>query len=413
MKAEKSKEEAEELSPQEIVKQKDKEIATLRKQLSQMQEECSLHEKLNDASIDRILAFDSSLNIIAWNKTSELITGIPGEEVLGENLFKVFPDLQNCKETKAAIENALKGFKTFVPAGRQEQEGGYYENHYIPLKEKDQVIGVLNIKHDVAHRIKTENELKALNKALVRKNKELKQRNADLASFTHIASHDLKEPVRKIYTFAEMITNKEGANLTDVAKKYFKRIQVSAQRMGMLTDDILTYSQLNAEEQQWQDVDLNHVLALATDNLSDKVAAKDATIDASSLPAVKGYRNMLVQLFQHILSNALKFHAEGVQPHITIAAEPVDGRDIRHTDALPEVSYIRISFRDKGIGFEKKYSDKIFQMFQRLHNTETYPGTGMGLALCKKIAEMHHGFITADGTPGEGSTFSLYLQKNS
>jgi len=384
-------------------------VNALEKKVVQLEEECSLHEKLNDASIDRILAFDENLKIIAWNKTSELITGIPSEEVIGEHLYTVFPDLKICEKTTDAISNALKGFKSFVPADKVPYEGGYYENHYIPLKENDKVTGVLNIKHDVAHRVKYEQELKSLNRALVKKNKELKQKNAEISSFTHITSHDLKEPARKIYTFSELILSKEGANLTDTGRKYFKRIQIAAQRMGMLTDDILTYSQLNAEEEQVQDVDMNHVVAIVKDNLTERIIEKDAVVTCGVLPTVKGYRTMLLQLFSHLIQNALKFQQSGNRPEVNIHAETVKATEVKELDLPGEPDYIRFTVSDNGIGFDKKYAGRIFQMFQRLHNAEDYPGTGMGLALCLKITEIHHGTITAEGTQGKGSKFQIYL----
>lgn len=396
----------------ERLKELQDKITALEKKVVQLEEECTLHEKLNDASIDRILAFDENLKIVAWNKTSELITGIPSEEVIGEHIYTVFPNLKNCEKTTEAISKALKGYKSFVPADKVQYEGGFYENHYIPLKENDKISGVLNIKHDVAHRVKYEQELKSLNRALVKKNKELKQKNAEISSFTHITSHDLKEPARKIYTFSELILSKESEHLTETGRKYFKRIQIAAQRMGMLTDDILTYSQLNTEEEQVQDVDMNNVLAIVMDNLTERVVEKDAVVSIPLLPTVKGYRTMLLQLFSHLLQNALKFQQPGKRPEINIEAETVKASEVKELDVPGELNYIRFTVLDNGIGFDKKYANKIFQMFQRLHNAEDFPGTGMGLALCLKIAEIHQGTVTAESIQGKGSKFLVYLPEH-
>jgi PAS domain S-box-containing protein len=404
------KKESEEAALKENIFEEGKQIVAMKERIRQLEEQVWLHELLNDASIDRVMAFDTNLNIIAWNKTSQVLTGLRKENILGRNILEVFPELQESKASMDAIKNALKGYKVFVPGEKGPREGGYYENHYIPLKDAaERVSGVLNIKHDVAHRVKAENELKALNKSLARKNKELKQKNAEIISFSHITSHDLKEPLRKIYLFIEMLMGKELENISEDGKKYFRKIQASVQRMGLLTDDILAYSLVLTEEQNLSNVDLNNTLASVKDVLNEYVSSSDAVIEASNLPIIQGYRNLLSQLFQNIIHNAIKFQKTGNKPLITITAENVSGSSIKHIDATPDAEYLRISFSDNGIGFDDKYSEKIFQMFQRLHNAESYGGTGIGLALCKKIAEMHQGFMTAESAPGKGSRFSLFL----
>lgn len=368
-----------------------------------------LAEMLNDASIDRIMALDTDLRIIAWNKQSELVTGIHRDSVLGEHYFDIFPEAARHQPTRKAIEQVLQGRTVFLPSDRTGLDGGYYENHYLPLKDsQDKVAGVMNIKHDVAHRIKAENELKALNKALARKNRELKQRNEELLSFTQVTSHDLKEPLRKIYTFIEMITSREAGSLTDKGRNYFKRIQSAVQRMGMLTDDILTFAEINTENAPATDVRLDHVVMFAERMLEEEIKITQASVTYDEMPEVRGYRQLLTQLFYHVMANAIKFRQKDLPPRISISWEETGAEKINHPDALPDVSYIKVSIRDNGIGFHSTYREKIFQMFQRL-NKEGYPGTGIGLALCKKIAVMHQGFMTADSTEGEGSVFHLYL----
>ncbi|MCD6062199.1 MAG: domain S-box protein [Flavipsychrobacter sp.] len=365
---------------------------------------------LNDASIDQVLAFDTNMQVISWNRTCEQLTGISKEEIVGKHLLEVFPEIAANEEVMKAINNALKGFKTFVPANKGSYRGGYFESHFIPLKDdQDEVFGVMNIKHDVSHRVKVENELKQLNKALARKNKELKQKNADLVSFTHVAGHDLKEPLRKIYTFVEMILTEDGRRLSEKSRGYFKRIQSAAQRMGLLTDDILAFGQISETEGPTTDVDLNQVLEHAKLQLSELIANKQAVIDAGELPVVKGYCGLLKQVMAHMLTNAIKFQHDGNIPHIAVSCGLVKGNEIKHTEASPDVTYARISFADNGIGFDKKYTPKIFQVFQRLHDSNKYPGTGIGLAFCKKIVELHNGFITVESEPGNGSTFHCFL----
>ncbi|WP_276133956.1 ATP-binding protein [Polluticoccus soli] len=370
----------------------------------------NLADMINDASIDQVLAFDTQMQVISWNKTCEQFSGISKNEIMGRNLIEFFPEINNHEEVIKAIDMAMRGFKTFVPAGKGSYGGGYFESHFIPLKDdRGEVFGVMNIKHDVSHRIKAENELKNLNKALVRKNKELKQTNADLLTFTHVTSHDLKEPLRKIYTFVEMILTEDGRQLSEKSKGYFKRIQSSAQRMGLLTDDLLTFAQVNDDDTEREETDLNQLLQHAKVQLDNVIARKKAIIESGELPNVTGNAKLLTQMMVSIISNALKFQEEGSVPHIVINATIANGIDLKHPDALDGTNYHRISFKDNGIGFDSKYTNKIFQMFQRLHSSSKYFGTGIGLALCQKILDKHNGFITVESEPGKGSTFNVFL----
>lgn len=370
----------------------------------------SLADMLNDASIDQVLAFDTNMQVVSWNKTCEQLSGIRKNDIVGKNLLEVFPEIKEHQEVVKAIDMALLGFKTFVPASKGSYGGGYFESHFIPLKdETGQVFGIMNIKHDVSHRVKAENELKNLNKALVRKNKELKQSNADLLAFTHVTSHDLKEPLRKIYTFVEMILTEDGRQLSEKSKGHFRRIQASAQRMGLLTDDILTFAQVNQDDTEKELTDLNLLLQDAKDQLDNVITRKKAIIEASQLPELTGNTKLLTQMLVSIISNSLKFQEETNVPHVVITADVVHSSELRHPDVLPDLNYHRINIKDNGLGFDKKYTNKIFQMFQRLHSGTTYPGTGIGLALCQKIVEKHNGFITVETEPGRGSTFSVFL----
>lgn len=382
----------------------------LQEQIHQLSERSQLAEMMNDASIDRVLAMDKDLNIIAWNQMCERVTGLDRQHALGRNFMEIFPAAKNCEEIKEAIEQALQGRKFFVPADKGCYEEGHYERHFVPLREDDGTLrGILVIAHDVAHRMKAEHELKALNKALARKNRELKSKHAELLTFAHVTSHDLKEPLRKIYVFIEMLMGGEADNLSAEGRTHFKRIQASVQRMGMLTDDILTFAELNRNNEHRQDVELDKICRFAIHNLGPVTEERNAQISYKELPAIKGYRTLLTQMFQHLISNAIKFQPEGGVPRLDISARQVKGSEIHHADAQADVMYTCISFADNGIGFDQKYAEKIFQMFQRLNRAETYAGTGIGLALCRKVAELHGGFITVASETDKGSTFHCYF----
>lgn len=366
-----------------------------------------LAESLNNFSIDQILACDIEKRITACNTTCADTWGTSAAEVIGQPMENAFPKMYECDAFKTGILNALKGYKSFVPSNKC-LYSSHYEHHFIPLTEDSEVNGVLIIIHDVAHRIKAENELKRLNKELTLKNKILQQQNAEILSFSHVTGHDLKEPLRKIYLFLEMILKEEEQHLSKKSKSYLKRVQSSAQRMGLLTDDILALSKLN-EQNAIEKVSLNDVLKIAITSLQEQISSKNAVITTTDLPAIQGYRSMLFQLFQNILSNALKFQHAGTAPVISITTSHQKGDSIKHNDAINDHNYLAISFTDNGIGFDMQYADKIFQMFQRLYDQSLYKGTGMGLTLCKKIIELHHGFITVDSHINHGSTFTCYF----
>jgi PAS domain S-box-containing protein len=367
-------------------------------------------ELLSDASIDRIMSFNTELHITAWNKTCEVHSGKTKNEVLGKHFFSVFPSAQDNEAIAKAINMSLKGVKMFVPADKGSIDGGYHESHFIPLKDEfGTVTGVLYLVHDVAHRIKTENELKKLNKSLAKKNKDLKEKNRELASFFSIAGNDLKSPLWRIYSFSDIILADKNNVLSEESRTYFKRIQASIQRMNLLTDDIISYSHITEENADISSIDLNNVLRFVKHSLKTVINEKMVNIKADTLPVIAGNSQMLTQLFQNIISNALKFQEPTNLPHISITSDYIPCTDIKIKDAIDSTNYIRLSFSDNGIGFEKKYAERIFEMFQRLHGVNSYPGNGIGLAICRKIMTIHGGFITAESSPGSGSTFSCYF----
>jgi PAS domain S-box-containing protein len=241
---------------------------------------------------------------------------------------------------------------------------------------------------------------------LEKTNNALQKSNEELAQFAFVASHDLQEPLRKIQTFASRIQATETA-LTDRGKDYFRRMQQASMQMQQLIADVLSYSRMNATEQHVEALALGVLLAKVQEHLSERIEEVGATIEAGVLPVLKVIPYQFEQLLSNILSNALKYIRPGVPPRIVITADTVPGKAI---DPLAsEEVYHRIVIADNGIGFEPQYSERIFQVFQRLHSKNEYEGTGIGLAICKKIIDNHHGFITAAGEPGKGAAFTLYL----
>jgi light-regulated signal transduction histidine kinase (bacteriophytochrome) len=252
-------------------------------------------------------------------------------------------------------------------------------------------------------------ELRHVNSVLRHKNEELESMNEQLSTFAFIASHDLREPLRKIHFFANAIRETDGAKLSEKASAYFDKIINSINRMNSMISDVLKFSRANSNVDEFTTIDLNKVLIVATNDLSEMVKEKNAQISCNTLPTIKGNQTQLIQLFENLIGNALKFQKAGVRPEVDITGVLMEGSSINHPQAELNKSYVRLEFCDNGIGFDEQYLPKIFLMFQRLHGKAEYPGTGMGLAICKKIVENHRGFLVAKSEPGKGAKFTCYF----
>jgi signal transduction histidine kinase len=241
------------------------------------------------------------------------------------------------------------------------------------------------------------------------KNLELEQMNQQLASFNYIASHDLQEPVRKIQIFSNLILEKDKGELSDATKNYLQRISSSGFRMQNLILAFLNYSKIESTEMVFEKTDLNDLMKDVRFTLDDLIQEKHALIETDKLPVVNAVPFQLQQLFVNLISNAIKYSKPGAVPRVKITSEKVSGNTLDHPAINSRFHYWKISVSDNGIGFDKQYSEKIFEVFQRLHSKDIYGGSGIGLAICKKVVSSHKGFIVADSTPGEGSVFTFYI----
>ncbi|MEL1241659.1 CHASE3 domain-containing protein [Flavobacterium flavipallidum] len=241
------------------------------------------------------------------------------------------------------------------------------------------------------------------------RNTELEQNNKELMEFNHVASHDLQEPLRKIQTFISRIEDKEKNNLSPAAQSYFERIQEASNRMRILIDDLLQYSRTSRSEKKFENTDLNTIASNAVSELSENIQEKKAEIIFEKLHQVQGIPFQLEQLFINIIGNSLKYSKPEIPPLVQISSKKVKAAKIPELNDTSKKEYIKITFKDNGLGFEQIYADKIFLLFNRLHGKKDFPGTGVGLAICKKIIENHKGYIFAKGKPNEGALFEIYL----
>ena len=243
---------------------------------------------------------------------------------------------------------------------------------------------------------------------LQEKNRELEAKNGDLASFSYVASHDLQEPLRKIQTFSDLILQEEQ-NLSVKQKMMFGKIQSAVSRMTKLIENLLAFSRLDATTSLFAKVNLNELVSEVKQDLTERMQAEDVVMESDVLPNVTVVPFQLQQLFTNLLSNSIKFKKPGGVLHISVRYERIKGLSIQALGASAGDWYHHIAFSDNGIGFEQQYANKIFEIFHRLHGRTEYEGTGIGLAICKKIVENHKGFVTATGDLGKGARFDLYF----
>jgi PAS domain S-box-containing protein len=340
------------------------------------------------------------------------------EELMNKSIFVGLPEVKDQGYEKLLTDVYTTG-KPFTAQGipvilpREEGNKTVYINLlYEAFRDADGTIsGIMAAATDVTEQVQARHkieevveertkELAKANETLQETNKELQRSNQNLEEFAHAASHDLKEPVRKIHFFTNQLKEQLSAHLKEGELRSFSRIEKASERMGHLIDDLLLYSHVSQRPHETETVDLAKAVQNAMEDLELDIQEKGASIEVGKLPVVKGYRRQLQQLFQNLLTNALKYSKRDLAPFIDISSKDVTENEGR---------YHLITVKDNGIGFDQQYSERIFQMFARLHGKSEYGGTGVGLSIVKKVVENHNGFIRAESTEGEGSVFKIYL----
>jgi len=355
--------------------------------------------------------------------------GKPREVVMHKPIFEGLPDarkqgLEQLLDNVYNVGTPFHGFEHPVELIRNGNTEIVYQNFvYEPYNDANgNRLGVLVISIDVTQQVlarqkieevvvQRTHELAQANASLIKSNEELKRSNAYLEEFAHAASHDLKEPIRKVLTFADRLKTSLNERMTESEKGYFERMENATRRMGMLVDDLLEYSYINERPLEMEQVDLEKKVRRVITDLELLVEEKKAVITIEKLPVIKGYNRQLQQLFQNLIGNALKYSKPGVPPEIKVAARKIKGMEAP-VQVLPEQQgqyFHLVMVRDNGIGFEQHYAERIFGMFQRLHGKAEYAGTGVGLSIARKVTENHQGYIWAESEIGKGATFYVLL----
>jgi PAS domain S-box-containing protein len=363
-------------------------------------------EEIEDYSI---ILLDTEGYILNWNKGAQKIKGYSADEIVGKH-FSIFytTDDVNSKRPDTVIQQAKVRGRANDEGWRVRKDGSKFWGNVLMTvlhDEHNNIIGFAKITRDLTERKRSEDRLLQYANSIEQKNEQLEISNTELASFTYIASHDLREPLRKIKIFTNRIEERES--LSEPGKDYFRRIVWAADRMQNMIDALLSYSRITTADLEKEIIDLNLILKEVKDNLSEDLAEKQATIESDILPSLNVVTFQIQQLFINLISNALKYSKPDVPPRIKISVMLIPGSQLPM--ASKDVDFYKISFQDNGIGFEQMYGERIFELFQRLHNRNEFEGTGIGLAICKKIVQNHDGVINATSEPGQGSTFNVFL----
>ncbi|MDC6351310.1 PAS domain S-box protein [Zeaxanthinibacter sp. PT1] len=323
-------------------------------------------------------------------------------------------DISVIQETFREAQNSKKSFE-YEHRVRQAITGEYHWFHVraVPRYEDDQLIGYIgtgvNIDEQKAFTQKLEEEVSERTKALAESNKVLGEMNKELEAFAYISSHDLQEPLRKIQTFSSQIMSKDYENLSDKSQDKFQRMQQAAERMQALIQDLLAYSRTSTEERNFEITDLTELSQQVVGTLQEELEELNAVITIGQLPTAPVIPFQFQQLLFNLISNSLKFAHPEKSPEIKIEGEIVNGKRLEHKKAQAGIKYCCITVGDNGIGFEQKYADRIFEVFQRLHPKDKYIGTGIGLSIVKKIVDNHNGVISAKSQTGEGTEFMICI----
>ena len=368
---------------------------------AQILEQASTMQLLMNHSPAALAMFDRQMCYLAYSQRWIADYSLGDQDIIGRSLYDVFPGIP--ENWKLLHRRALEGEVLHADDAFVRLDGTIQrlKLEIRPWSANNQIGGIIIFSEDITERYQAEQELHNFSAKLERSNRELQD-------FATVASHDLQEPLRKIQTFGDRLQLKHAAALNEEGREYLERMQDAAQRMRALIDDLLTFSRVTAKAQPFEPVNLNEVVRDVLSLLEPGITQSGAQIEVAELITLDAEPGQMRQLLQNLISNALKFHRPTEAPKIKISGQRLEASGGLSNRAQTAAWY-QLEVADQGIGFDEKYLDRIFTIFQRLHGRDEYPGSGIGLAICRKIAEHHGGQITARSKPGAGATFIVTL----
>jgi signal transduction histidine kinase len=337
---------------------------------------------------------------IMANDAAIQLVGIPQELYFSKTSVELEPNILNTPYFQKIIHTMDTGEPSIVEY--QLESTGRWIEISLSRMDRDHLIIIFT---DVT-------EIKEIELQKERLIEELKRTNAALEDFTRAASHDLKEPLRKVHIFTDQLHQRLAAKMNEEENGMMEKVKGANRRMMLLVEDLLSYADISYGTHELEEIELNEKLEYVLSDLELVIQEKGTTIKVENLPVVKGYGRQLGQLFQNLISNALNYSKPGKQSAITITAKEINKDDVPAQFSPDSEHYYLFQVKDNGIGFNQAHAEKIFKAFTRLHSKEKYSGTGIGLSIVKKIAENHRGFVYAESEEGNGATFSVLLPRN-
>jgi PAS domain S-box-containing protein len=385
----------------------------------ELQHEIAAREKIEEALRESRALFQSLLSSLPQNIYSKDLqgrfvfanpsycatAGKPLAAILGKTDFDLHPpDLaEKYRQDDLQVVKNQQTFETVEEHQPIDGENIYVQVIKTPLyNARGQTTGTLGIFWDITDRVRMEKALEAYAARL-------EQSNRELQDFLFAASHHLQEPLRKVQTFSDRLQAKYTASLDQRGQYYLVRMQNAARRMQNLLNALLTYSYVTTQVQTLKPVNLNHLMQKIISDLRGHIEQVGGKVEVGDLPTIEADATQIYQLFLHLIGNALKFHRPDLPPLVKVHAKLLKSRTRQSAGSPPDAGFYEITIQDNGIGFDEKYLDRIFQVFQCLYSPGEYEGTGIGLATCRKIVERHGGEITAQGKPGQGAIFIVIL----
>jgi PAS domain S-box-containing protein len=361
-----------------------------------------------------IIVLDTEGNVENWNVGAQVIKGYSSDEILGKS-FKLFYPKEDvaAKLPDQLLAEARRKGKVTHEGWRVRKNGSRFWGSVVITalhNSAGEIIGFSKVTRDLTERKMADDNLRASASQIELKNKALERVNEELASFTNIASHDLKEPLRKIQTFADRI--KDGRYDAARTQEFLNKIIDGAARMQRLIGDLLSFSEVSNDGMKSEDVDLNQVINRVKADLEIQISETSAIVQFGKLPVIRAIPHQMHQLFLNLVSNAIKYSRPGIIPTVNIHARLIKGPDIPGQLPNGDNQYYHITVKDNGLGFHISESSRIFNPFFRLHPKGRYEGTGLGLAIVKKIVDGHNGIVLAESEPGVGSEFHIYIPRN-